>query len=121
MSKFEMGDRVDVAFVSPYLRPVAAVVNCMTYPATKHSPRLKVGDRVEVNFATDGWYAGTIVAVNAADYKIQFDSPFIHAVYVPFDAPYMRPLPAPTLNCDCGAIKAKTTHAHWCSTNGSKK
>lgn len=22
--------------------------------------------------------------------------------------------------CDCGAVKAKTTHANWCSTNGEK-
>ena len=35
-------------------------------------------------------------------------------------------LPLPTIAistvkiCDCGAIKANTTHSHWCSTNGEK-
>lgn len=31
---------------------------------------------------------------------------------------YYPALQAAVKHCDCGAVKAKTTHANWCSTNG---
>lgn len=29
---------------------------------------------------------------------------------------YLRRVVKPAPKCDCGAVKAKTTHSHWCST-----